>query len=67
MRIPRNIKTEVEEENSERASDTIKTINNFLFKKIGKPLFWSLPPGTVNIEANIMVTMRAPTTYGTRR
>ena len=29
MRILINIKTEVEEENSERASDTIKTINNF--------------------------------------
>ena len=26
-------------------ANNILAINNFLFKKIGKPLFWSLPPG----------------------
>ena len=45
-----------------KRANNILAINNFLFKKIGKPLFWSLPPGKVNTTANIMVTMRAPTT-----
>lgn len=38
VRIPKNINTEVEEENSDRESAIIKILNNFLFKKIGKPV-----------------------------
>ncbi|RXH69503.1 hypothetical protein DVH24_037287 [Malus domestica] len=35
--MPKNIKTDVAEENSEIASETIKTINRFLFKNMGNP------------------------------
>ena len=39
VRIPRNISTEVVEVNSAMAFDSIKTLNNFLFINIGKPVF----------------------------
>ena len=62
MRIPKNINTEDAEENSDRASDTIKSLNNFLLKNIGKPVSWLLPPGTVKAAANIIVRIRTATT-----
>ena len=62
VRMPRNINNEVEAESRDRASDIIKTIKTFSFKKVGKPKSWSLPPGTVIAAANIMVTIRAATT-----
>ena len=62
VRIPKNIKTEVEEENRDRASDIIKSMNNFSCKNIGMPESWPLPPGTVKTAANIIVIMRAPAT-----
>ena len=60
--MPRNINTEVEEERRDSASHITKSVNTLLFKNIGKPVFESLPPGTVIAAANIMVIIRAPTT-----
>ncbi|KAM1056366.1 hypothetical protein ACFX13_030524 [Malus domestica] len=54
--------TEVVEENSEIASETINVVNTLLVKNVGRPVSPSFPPGTVIAAANMMVTMRAPTT-----
>lgn len=62
VRIVKNINTDVDEENSDSVSDTMKIVNNFLSENIGKPVFGSLPPGTVKATANIIVIIRAPTT-----
>ncbi|KAM2853231.1 hypothetical protein FF1_023842 [Malus domestica] len=62
VRIPKNMIIEVVEEKSETASETINVVTTFLVKNVGRPVFSSFPPGTVNAAANIMVTMRAPTT-----
>jgi hypothetical protein len=53
VRTPKNINTEVDEEKSDRESDIMKSINTFFFKNIGRPVFWSLSPGTVMAAANI--------------
>ena len=60
--MPRNINNEVEAESRESALDIIKSINTFLHKNVGKPESCLLPPGTIIAAANIMVTIRVPTT-----
>ena len=56
-----NIITEVDEENNAIASDMAKRIKTASFENSGFP-FSLFPPGTVNIAANAMVTIRAATT-----
>lgn len=61
VRIDKNTSTEEEEEKSVNASAMVKTMNDFSFKKKGKPSLL-LPPGTVNAAVNATVTMSAATT-----
>ena len=60
--MQRNINNEVEAESRDKASDIIKTIKTFSFKKVGMLESCLLPPGTVIAIANIMVTIRVATT-----
>ena len=62
VRMQRNINNEAEAESRDRASDIIKTIKPFSFKKVGVPESCLLPPGIVIAAVNIMVTIRAATT-----
>ena len=47
VRIDKKINIEEEEENSVIASDMKNTLNQILFKRIGVPVSWLLPSGTV--------------------
>ncbi|GMH23314.1 hypothetical protein Nepgr_025157 [Nepenthes gracilis] len=55
------MRTDIIDDKSANASETIKTINDVLLKKIGKPLLSSLPPGTENAAAKTTVAMRVAT------
>ena len=62
MRIPKNINTEVEEENNDNASDAIKTIKALLFINTGMPVSFLVPPGSVKAVVNMRAAMRVATT-----
>ena len=61
VRIDKKINIEEEEENSAIASDMKNTLNQILFKRIGVPVSWLLPPGTVKAAAKTTVVINVAT------
>ena len=62
VRIPRNTRAEVADENNDKASDIMKTTKKWLLKSKGFPVSTLRPPGIASATENIMVAMRVATT-----
>lgn len=61
VRIDKNIKIEVTDENRASASDIEKIKKDLSLRKTGVPVSCLLPPGTVKMAANITVVISVAT------
>jgi len=55
------MRTEVEDVKRDTASAMINKVNIWSRKKMGTPVSWLFPPGTVKAAANMIVIIRVPT------
>lgn len=53
--MDKNMRIEAEDKINEMASNMTNAMKGPSRRKIGKPLFWSYPPGMVNATENTMV------------
>ncbi|GFY91249.1 hypothetical protein Acr_07g0014450 [Actinidia rufa] len=60
--MPKNINTEVEEQNIDNAFDMKETKNSLYLRNMGRPVLSSLLPGTVKAVVNMTAEMWVHTT-----